>query len=409
MARSWTLLLLVLHSATAWHQPEQMHISYGGKRHTMWATWVIPTTDRSDADERAFSYPRPPLPDADDCLCLLQRSGDSGERPTAHIAAHPAVVENISASTYRENRTGCRTLDNYGQGCTPWSGRIYTAFFTNLVPDATYTYACGSAFGMSPSRSFVAPSHSSHNGSSSGTSSGTISDGSVDGSVDGSGGVRHPPPSTPTTFAVYGDQGSFSGVNPNGGQPQYNHTYPGAKYVRDSLLGPAGSEVRFVAIIGDVAYANGNQPIWDAYGRDMEPLFARIPALLSPGNHDGEFKYGNTYSNNGEGGGDSGIAYALRYPGPGSAIKFDSQHVGRITSTSMYWSRTLLCVYGERGGGGACVYVCACKSLYTHLHASPAPSLGALARTYSQTFVSILDPIPPPTDSPTLATSSVTI
>ena len=338
--------LLGLHSATAWHQPEQMHISYGEKRHTMWATWVIPTTNlaRSDADERA-SPPHPPLPNADDCLCVLQRSGDSGERPTAHIAAHPPVVQNISASTYRENRTGCRTLDNYGQGCTPWSGRIYTAFFTNLVPDATYTYACGSAFGMSPSRSFVAPSNSSRTGSSSGSSSGT--------NRDGGGGVRGSH-STPTTFAVYGDQGSFSGVNPNGGQPQYNHTYPGAKYVRDSLLGPAGSEVRFVAIIGDVAYANGNQPIWDAYGRDMEPLFARIPALLSPGNHDGEFKYGNTYSNNGEGGGDSGIAYALRYPGPGSAITFDSQHVGRITSTSMYWSRTLLCVYEE------CVCVCVC-------------------------------------------------
>lgn len=67
---------------------------------------------------------------------------------------------------------------------------------------------------------------------------------------------------------------------------------------------------------GDISYANGNQPVWDGYGRDMEPLLSSIPGLFSPGNHDGEFEFGNSYGNAGEGGGDSGVAYALRFPGP---------------------------------------------------------------------------------------------
>lgn len=49
-------------------------------------------------------------------------------------------------------------------------------------------------------------------------------------------------------------------------------------------------------MFGDISYANGNQPVWDGYGRDMDPLFSSTPGLFSPGNHDGEFTYGNTYS-----------------------------------------------------------------------------------------------------------------
>jgi len=70
----------------------------------------------------------------------------------------------------------------------------------------------------------------------------------------------------------------------------------------------------------------------------MDPLHATLPTLLSPGNHDGEFTFGNSYSSAGEGGGDSGVAYAMRYPGPGPTISFDSPHVGVFNSTSLYWS-----------------------------------------------------------------------
>jgi hypothetical protein len=52
----------------------------------------------------------------------------------------------------------------------------------------------------------------------------------------------------------------------------------------------------YVHVFGDISYANGNQPVWDGYGRDMDPLFSSTPGLFSPGNHDGEFTYGNTYS-----------------------------------------------------------------------------------------------------------------
>lgn len=41
--------------------------------------------------------------------------------------------------------------------------------------------------------------------------------------------------------------------------------------------------------------ANGNQTGWDEYNRLWEPLMATIPNLMSPGNHDGPFRYGNNF------------------------------------------------------------------------------------------------------------------
>ena len=82
---------------------------------------------------------------------------------------------------------------------------------------------------------------------------------------------------------------------------RFNHTYPGSIFVRDQILQAAASSetgvhgahqpLRFVHTFGDISYANGNQPVWDGYGRDMEPLLSSIPGLFSPGNHDGEFEY----------------------------------------------------------------------------------------------------------------------
>lgn len=106
--------------------------------------------------------------------------------------------------------------------------------------------------------------------------------------------------------------------------------------VRDQILKDKG--IRFVHVFGDIAYANGNQPVWDGYGRDMERLLSRTPGIFSPGNHDGEFEFGNSYNRAGEGGGDSGVSYALRNPGPGPAVQFNSSHTGPFSSTSLYWS-----------------------------------------------------------------------
>ena len=70
------------------------------------------------------------------------------------------------------------------------------------------------------------------------------------------------------SFALFGDQGTKM-RNINGGMEAYNHTYPGAIFVRDELI---AAELDFVHVFGDVSYANGNQPVWDGYGRGESPI-----------------------------------------------------------------------------------------------------------------------------------------
>merc|ERR1711974_390100 len=38
--------------------------------------------------------------------------------------------------------------------------------------------------------------------------------------------------------------------------------------------------------VGDLSYANGNQPIWDTYGRIVEPLASHKPYMPLVGNHE---------------------------------------------------------------------------------------------------------------------------
>jgi len=49
-------------------------------------------------------------------------------------------------------------------------------------------------------------------------------------------------------------------------------------------------------------------------------------------------RYGNDYNKSGEGGGDSGVSYSERYPGPGAPTEYVSQHTGPMTSTSYWYS-----------------------------------------------------------------------
>ncbi len=41
----------------------------------------------------------------------------------------------------------------------------------------------------------------------------------------------------------------------------------------------------FLIIAGDLAYANGEQPLWDSYFEMIEPLAAQLPVMSCPGNH----------------------------------------------------------------------------------------------------------------------------
>ena len=44
----------------------------------------------------------------------------------------------------------------------------------------------------------------------------------------------------------------------------------------------------FHLLLGDVSYANGTQPIWDSYLRQIEPATSRIPFMIAYGNHENE-------------------------------------------------------------------------------------------------------------------------
>ena len=270
--------------------PEQFHLSYAPHRSGMWVTWVVPEAASSSSSVHvptaATSHAAVGPP-----LCMVASA--QGTTPPASVLAN--------TKTYTDNAAGCRSDKAYGGPCVPWAGKIHSAL-VKLPPAGTIVrYSCGVQGGvMSAWRNFTSPQLDRE----------TVS------------------------FGLLGDQGT-SMRNINGGMERYNHTYPGAILVRDALM---SADLDFVHVFGDIAYANGNQPVWDGYGRDMDPLLSHTPALFSPGNHDGEFTFGNSYDNAGEGGGDSGVGYALRFPGPGAEVEFNSPHTGRFNSTSLYWS-----------------------------------------------------------------------
>ena len=273
--------------------PEQFHLSYAPQRSGMWVTWVVPEATTSSSTT-AHGIPTAATSQAavGPPLCMVATSAE-GTTPPASVLA--------DTKTYTDNAAGCRSDKAYGGPCVPWAGKIHSALVTLPPAGTTVRYSCGVQGGvMSAWRNFTSPQ--------------------LDGDT--------------VSFGLLGDQGT-SMRNINGGMERYNHTYPGAIFVRDELMS-AGLD--FVHVFGDIAYANGNQPVWDGYGRDMEPLLSHTPALFSPGNHDGEFTFGNSYDNAGEGGGDSGVGYAMRFPGPGPAVVFNSPHTGKFNSTSLYWS-----------------------------------------------------------------------
>jgi predicted phosphodiesterase len=68
-----------------------------------------------------------------------------------------------------------------------------------------------------------------------------------------------------------------------------------------------------VVIAGDLSYANGNQPIWDDYFRMHEPLFATVPVMAIPGNH--ETNDGTRYA-----------AFTSRMSHPGKQIFYAFDH-----------------------------------------------------------------------------------
>jgi hypothetical protein len=54
-------------------------------------------------------------------------------------------------------------------------------------------------------------------------------------------------------------------------------------------------EPDLVLVAGDLSYANGNQPLWDSWFAQIEPLAARVPVMAAAGNHENEDTAGEAF------------------------------------------------------------------------------------------------------------------
>ncbi len=124
------------------------------------------------------------------------------------------------------------------------SGTLHSALLTGLSPKTKYTYKCGDSIKgiWSPERSFT--------------------------TLPAAGDA------TPYVWGVVGDMG----VTPDS---------------KTTMEHCQANKVQGMLHAGDLSYANCNQPIWDDYGRMVEPLAATIPWMVGPGNHEIEWYPGS--------------------------------------------------------------------------------------------------------------------
>lgn len=134
-----------------------------------------------------------------------------------------------SPGVYGFSATG--STDSYGY-LTYESGEIHDVVIGPLEPNTVYYYRCGAKPG--PEFSF-----------------------------------KTPPSSFPVNFAVIGDLGQTEWTN-------------------STLQHISQSNYDVLLLPGDLSYADFNQPLWDSFGRLVEPLASRRPWMVTQGNHEVE-------------------------------------------------------------------------------------------------------------------------
>jgi len=77
-----------------------------------------------------------------------------------------------------------------------------------------------------------------------------------------------------------------------------------------------------VLFAGDLAYADGKQPVWDTWFGQIEPLVAERPMMAAPGNHENKDFGGDAFKNR------------LSHPGAESFYGFDVGNVAFVVSTA---------------------------------------------------------------------------
>ncbi|KAL6595511.1 hypothetical protein ACP70R_047851 [Stipagrostis hirtigluma subsp. patula] len=142
----------------------------------------------------------------------------------------PAIVEyGTTPGQYPFSATGNTTTYSY---VLYDSGKIHDAVIGPLQPSTTYYYRCSS----SPSREFS---------------------------------FRTPPATLPVKFVVVGDLGQ-------------------TEWTDSTLKHVAAADYDVLLLPGDLSYADFVQPLWDSYGRLVEPLASARPWMVTQGNHEVE-------------------------------------------------------------------------------------------------------------------------
>ncbi|KAE8098533.1 hypothetical protein FH972_016588 [Carpinus fangiana] len=139
----------------------------------------------------------------------------------------PSIVEyGTENGRYDEKARGEHTSYNYFLYS---SGKIHHVRIGPLKPSTTYFYKCG---GSGPEFSF-----------------------------------KTPPSTFPVEFAVVGDLGQ-------------------TEWTASTLSHVDSSDYDVFLLPGDLSYANGHQPLWDSFGRLVEPQASRRPWMVTEGNHE---------------------------------------------------------------------------------------------------------------------------
>lgn len=144
-----------------------------------------------------------------------------------------------------------------------WVGTIYNALMTKLKPLTTYSYRVGSDIsGWSKVWSFKTMSNYAD----------YKCQNTKSGQTDESSSASRPP----LRIGVIGDMSydNYSDVT-----------------VAHLLNQVNNGSIDVIIHAGDISYADGYQPHWDLFMRKIEPLAARVPYMVVPGNHEFWFNF----------------------------------------------------------------------------------------------------------------------
>ncbi|OEL25770.1 Purple acid phosphatase 22 [Dichanthelium oligosanthes] len=188
-------------------------------------------------EEYARPPPRPLVPMANDKPAThpqqvhISAVGAHGMRITwvTDDRSAPSVVEyGTSPGKYVPSETGYHTTYQF---LSYTSGAIHCVTIGPLVPSTTYYYRCGMA--------------------------------------GDEFSLRTPPATLPVEFVIIGDVGQ-------------------TEWTASTLSQISAADHDVLLLPGDLSYADGQQPLWDSWGRLVQPLASARPWMVTEGNHEKE-------------------------------------------------------------------------------------------------------------------------